>query len=223
MHLWQYRHAVIWHAPAACVFQKWEKILDYILLLFRISLSLSLSLSLSFFSTWVCICVWLLLIRKCVLVFNLYTASSACVRKGNVLGFVSVYIRTHNIILHLLLSSSSFSVYPKKVPCSSFFVSARHPIDTFAIQQKKYFYYSHILHLGSWILLAFDKWFEKFRILLKIYKPFLIKWCKNYKVKFIHSSNTFYVFRTNEYFNIKDLWVKFVIWIWTLKNYRFIS
>ena len=135
------------------------------------SLSLSLSLSL-LFSTWVCICVWLLLIRKCVLVFNLYTASSACVRKGNVLGFVSVYIRTHNIILHLLLSSSSFSVYPKKVPCSSFFVSARHPIDTFAIQQKKYFYYSHILHLGSWILLAFDKWFEKFRILLKIYKPF---------------------------------------------------
>ena len=96
---------------------KMRKILGYVLLLFRISLSLSLSLSSSEY-----VCVWLLWIRKCVLVFNLYTASSACVRKGNVLGFVSVYIRTHDIIQYLLLSSSSFSVYPKKfhVPLFSY-------------------------------------------------------------------------------------------------------
>ena len=51
----------------------------------------------------------------CVLSFNLCTASSACVRKkGNVLGFMSTYIKTHSTIRYWISSSSSFSFPSQK-------------------------------------------------------------------------------------------------------------
>ena len=59
-------------------------------------------------------------------------------KKGNVLGFMSTYIKTHNTIQYWISSSSSFS-FPSQKFHVPFFVSARHPIDTFAIQQKKVF------------------------------------------------------------------------------------
>lgn len=95
-------------------------------------------------STWVytCVCVCVCSVSICVqLLPHVF-------KKGNVLGFMSTYIKTHNTIQYWISSSSSFS-FPSQKFHVPFFVSARHPIDTFAIQQKKYFYYSHILHLGS--------------------------------------------------------------------------
>ena len=115
---------------------EWRKNLGYII--YR-SFELRLILFLFYLN---CACV-----HKCVLVFNLlYTASSACVLTRSCLGKFFALELTILFNIHYHHPHHSLSLSQKFHVL--LFLSARHPIDTFAIQQKKYFYYS-ILHLGS--------------------------------------------------------------------------
>ena len=107
-----------------------------------------LSLFLSFYIYRVCVWLSCVYVSVCVSIQSVYSFFRMCSNK--VWCWVLHYFTWKRTILfnihyhhphHSPLLSQKFHVL--------LFLSARHPIDTFAIQQKKYFYYSLTIHLGS--------------------------------------------------------------------------